>query len=219
MDAVGGERTGGNAKRVRLSPAERREQLITLGARMLRERALEDISVGEIAARAGISRGLLFHYFTSKQDFQLAIVRHANAELLARTMPDRSLSLPDMLRDAVDRYVRYVSDNRTSYLALLRGPASTRPELVTLVDATRYAIVDRILAEAPVSPDDPDRPRLRLAVRGWIAFAEETTLSWLREETITRDQLIGLLVESLPALARNPLLSAALHAGDQARYS
>ncbi|MCX4095999.1 TetR/AcrR family transcriptional regulator [Nocardia sp. alder85J] len=201
---------GAGAKRVRLSPAERREQLIALGVRMLREKALHDISVGDIAEQAGISRGLLFHYFPTLQEFQLAVVRHANAEMLARTTPDHTLALPDMLRDAVCRYIDYVSDNRTSYLALLRGPASADPELAALVDATRGAVADRVLAEAPIALDDTELPLLRLAVRGWIAFVEETTLSWLRTAAITRAQLIDLLVDALPALARNPELTAAL---------
>lgn len=115
---------GPGTKRVRLSPDERREQLVSLGVKMLRDRTLEDISIGEIARQAGISRGLLFHYFASKQDFQRAIVRRANEELLARTMPDRSLDLFSMLRDAVERYIDYVSENRISYQGLLRGPAS-----------------------------------------------------------------------------------------------
>ncbi|WP_433562842.1 TetR/AcrR family transcriptional regulator [Nocardia sp. CA-151230] len=203
-------RPDSRAKRVRLSPGERREQLITLGARMLRERALDDISIGEIAEQAGISRGLLFHYFPTKQDFHLAIIQHANAELLERTSPDPTLALFDMLRDSVERYIDYVTENRTSYLALLRGPASASPELVALVDATRMALVDRIIAEAPIPAEDPDRPRLGLAVRGWIAFVEETTLTWLREEPITRESLVDMLVASLPALALNADLAAAL---------
>ncbi|MFF0635343.1 TetR/AcrR family transcriptional regulator [Nocardia sp. NPDC004151] len=203
-------RPDSRAKRVRLSPGERREQLITLGARMLRERALEDISIGEIATRAGISRGLLFHYFPTKHDFHLAIVNHANAELLERTTPDPTLSLFDMLQDAIERYIAYVTENRTSYLALLRGPASASPELVALVNATRMALVNRILTEAPIQADDPDRPRLALAVRGWIAFVEETTLTWLREEPIPREALVDMLVTSLPALALNADLAAAL---------
>lgn len=179
---------------------------------MLGERAIEDISVSEIAAQAGISRGLLFHYFPTKQDFQLEVVRHANAELLARVMPDPALGLFDMLRDSVGRYIDYVSENRTSYLALLRGPTSSRPELVGLVEQTRRAIVDIVLTQVPLTEAERAQPRLVLAVRGWVAFTEETTLSWLREETVTRDELIELLVESLVALstAVNPVLAAAL---------
>ncbi|MGW1743955.1 TetR/AcrR family transcriptional regulator [Nocardia sp. NPDC001965] len=181
---------------------------------MLGERAIEDISVSEIAAQAGISRGLLFHYFPTKQDFQLEVVRHANAELLARVVPDPTLSLFDMLRDSVGRYIDYVSENRTSYLALLRGPTSSSPELVGMVEQTRRAIVDIILAQVPLSPEEREQPRLVLVVRGWVAFTEETTLSWLRGESISRDELIELLVESLLALstAVNPALAAALRA-------
>ncbi|WP_067688155.1 TetR/AcrR family transcriptional regulator [Nocardia jejuensis] len=200
-------------KRVRLSPEERREQLITLGTRMLRDRALEDVSIGEIAQQAGISRGLLFHYFPTKQDFHLAIVQHANAALLERTTPDRTLAPYEMLRDSIERYIDYVTDNRTSYLALLRGPASASPELTSMVNAHRQAQVERLLTEAPIPLDDTDLPRLTLALRGWIAFVEETTLTWLREEPIPREDLIDLLVGALAGLALNlsPALAAALH--------
>ncbi|WP_280437398.1 TetR/AcrR family transcriptional regulator [Nocardia carnea] len=203
---------GETAKRVRLSPDERRAQLITLGVKMLGERAIEDISVSEIAAQAGISRGLLFHYFPTKQDFQLAVVQQANAELLVRVVPDPSLGLAEMLRDSVSRYIDYVSENRTSYLALLRGPTSSDPALADMVSQTRRAIVDIILSEVPLSDQEREDPRLLLSVRGWVAFTEETTLSWLSAETIARDELIDLLVESLLALstAVNPALAAAL---------
>ncbi|MEU8898513.1 TetR/AcrR family transcriptional regulator [Nocardia sp. NPDC048505] len=205
-------KANGETRRVRLSPDERRLQLITLGVKMLGERSLEEISVSDIAERAGISRGLLFHYFPTMQDFQLAVVAHANIELLQRVRPDTSLEIFEMLRDSIDRYIDYVSENRQSYLALLRGPATASPELMQLVDQTRLTIVDMILSEMPILVEPGDRPRLVLAVRGWIAFVEEITLSWLRAETITREQLVDLLVESLMtlALALNPALAAAL---------
>lgn len=178
---------------------------------MLGERSLEDISVSDIAAQAGISRGLLFHYFPTKQDFQLEVAREANAELLTRVTPDLSLGLSEMLRDSVSRYVDYASESRTSYQALLRGPSGSNPELAAMVDQTRSAIVHIILAAAPVPTAERDQPRLLLTVRGWIAFAEETTLSWLREETITRAELVDLLMESLLALTNtvNPALADA----------
>lgn len=198
-------------KRVRLSPQERRTQLIELGLEMLGERSIDDISVGEIAEQAGISRGLLFHYFPSKQDFQLEVARHANADLLERVTPDPALGLPGMLRDSISRYVDYVSENRASYDALLRSPTGLSPELAALVDGSRDSIVRIILGAAPLPPEERDQPRLLLVVRGWIAFTEETTLSWLRAEMISRAELVDLLVESLLALATtvNPALAAA----------
>ncbi|MBF6210910.1 TetR/AcrR family transcriptional regulator [Nocardia puris] len=201
MSPVNRRSPGENGKRTRLTPEERREQLLALGVKMLGERSIEEISVSEIAAQAGISRGLLFHYFPTKQDFQREVVRHANAELLERVSPDRTLGIFDMLRDSIGRYVDYVSENSTSYLALLRGPTSVSPDLVPLVEQTRDAIIGIILAEAPVPIDPAAHPRLMLGMRGWIAFVEETTLTWLRAEPITRDELVELLVESLISLA------------------
>ena len=65
------------AKRTRLTPEARRAQLIELGVEMLATRTLDELSVEEIAQHAGISRGLLFHYFASKQEFHIEVARAA----------------------------------------------------------------------------------------------------------------------------------------------
>ncbi|MBL1076150.1 TetR/AcrR family transcriptional regulator [Nocardia sp. 2] len=205
-------RPDSGVKRVRLSPDERRKQLIELGVEMLRERDLEDISVNDIAAQAGISRGLLFHYFPSVQDFQVEILKRANSEFLETTAPDESLGIFDMLRDAIERYIDYVSQNGAAYHALLRGPASSRPETAELVASARQATADRILAQLNIPLDNPDLPGLALAVRGWIAFVEEVVLTWLRDKPVSREALVDMLVQSLPALglALSPALAALL---------
>lgn len=95
-------------KRVRLTPQARRSQLIELGVRMLATRTLEDLSVEEIAQQAGISRGLLFHYFASKQEFHLEVARVAAGELLDRTLPDRTKAPADALRGSLRAFIDYV---------------------------------------------------------------------------------------------------------------
>ncbi|GGK47112.1 TetR/AcrR family transcriptional regulator [Nocardia camponoti] len=200
----------GQAKRGRLRPEERRQQLITLGADMLAERSLEDISVEDIAKQAGISRGLLFHYFASLQDFHDAISKHVTGEFFAAVMPNRELSLFDMLRDSMERFVDYATTHAAAYRSVLRGPASITPDVANHVDETRAVIANLIVSELSLPADDPDLPRLTLAVRGWIAFVEETILTWMVEKPISRTQLVDLLVASLPALAMSPALLAAL---------
>ncbi|MFD4467579.1 TetR/AcrR family transcriptional regulator [Rhodococcus sp. NPDC058505] len=187
-------------KRTRMSPDERRAQLIDLGARMLAERPLEQVSVEDIADRAGVSRGLLFHYFASKHDFHLAIVRHAGADMLAHTEPDPALDPMAMLHGSVAAYVDYVSENRNTYVSLLRGSASGDPQMCDEFERTRAAMADRIVTQLPRLGIEPDA-RIALAVRGWIAFVEEAAISWLREQQISRDELIALLVTALPAVA------------------
>ncbi|QCQ90339.1 TetR/AcrR family transcriptional regulator [Rhodococcus sp. SGAir0479] len=199
-------------KRTRLSPAERRAQLIDLGVRMLAERSLEQISVEDIADQAGVSRGLLFHYFTSKHDFHVAIVRHTSAEMLARTAPDLELAPLEILRDVMASYVDYVSENRDTYVSLLRGTASGDPDMREVFEETRGEMARRVIDQLPTLGIDPDA-RTALSVRGWIAFVEEATITWLRSPDIPRDELIELLVTALPAVALGAGAAAALLGG------
>ncbi|CBH47549.1 TetR family transcriptional regulator [Rhodococcus hoagii] len=203
MDAV---------KRVRLSPEERRAQLIDLGVRMLADRPLEQISVEDIADQAGVSRGLLFHYFASKHDFHVAIVRHSSAEMLARTAPNLELPVIDMLRDVMAAYVDYVSENRDTYVSLLRGTASGDPAMREVFESTRAEMARRVVEQLPSLGIEPDA-RIALSVRGWIAFVEEATITWLRGPEIPRDELIELLVTALPAVALSAGAAEALLGG------
>ncbi|MGB3371283.1 MAG: TetR/AcrR family transcriptional regulator [Rhodococcus sp. (in: high G+C Gram-positive bacteria)] len=197
------------AKRTRMSPEERRAQLIELGTEMLADRPLEQVSVEDIADQAGVSRGLLFHYFSSKQDFHLAIVREASKTMLERTAPDMTLEPYETLRDSIANYVDYVTENRETFISLLRGSATGDPDMRQVFEQTRTTMADRTVANLYTLNVEAN-PTTELAVRGWIAFVEEATISWLRNPQISRDDLIELNVGALPALALAPSMIAGL---------
>ena len=58
---------------------------------MLSSESPDRVPVDEIAEAAGISRGLLFHYFPTKRDFYVAVAREAARQLLEVTEPDPTL--------------------------------------------------------------------------------------------------------------------------------
>ena len=72
--------------RTRLSKEERRSQLLDLGVRLLSTRSLDELSIDLLAEEAGISRGLLYHYFGNKHDFHEAVVRRAADDLIAQAV-------------------------------------------------------------------------------------------------------------------------------------
>jgi AcrR family transcriptional regulator len=187
------------SKRTRLSPQARRAQLIGLGVELLATRRLDELSVELIAATAGISRGLLFHYFSSKQEFHLEVARAAAAEMLRRTEPDPALPPLDALRAALDAFVDYVDENPDNYKSLVRGAASGDAEMRAIFDATRDAFAQRILAVLGRSGLELDQPA-QLAVHGYVAYAEECVIHWLGDRRIDREQLLGLLTKALPAV-------------------
>lgn len=200
-------------KRTRLSPQQRRAQLIELGTEMLADRPLEQISVEDIADQAGVSRGLLFHYFASKQDFHLEIVREASRSMIERTAPDPDLEPFEILRDSIANYVDYVSEKRDTFISLLRGTASGDPQMREVFEQTRTTMADRTIVQL-AQLDVDVTPTIDLAVRGWIAFVEEATITWLRNPQITRDELIDLNVNALPAVALAPGMISALLGAD-----
>lgn len=186
-------------RRSRLSPEARRAQLIELGVDMLATRRLDELSVDLIAATAGISRGLLFHYFASKQEFHLEVARAAAAEMIRRTEPDPSLAPLDALRGALSAFVDYVEENPDNYVSLVRGAMSGDQEMRAIFAATRATMAGRIIAVLAGERLELSE-RAQLAVHGWIAFVEECVVRWMAERAFDREQLLELLTKSLPAL-------------------
>src|SRR6266850_369397 len=130
------------ARAARLDPEERRERLIELGLKMLSLETPERVPVDEIAAAAGISRGLLFHYFPTKRDFYVAVARAAADQLLEVTKPDPELHHMERLHAGLAAYVDYVAANETLYIALVRGAAGSDKELQAISEATRARVAE-----------------------------------------------------------------------------
>src|SRR6476660_4715971 len=97
--------TTGTSPRIRLTPDERRAQLLDLGVRLLAHRSLDELSIDLLAEEAGISRGLLYHYFGSKQHFHEAVVRHAADDLIAQTTPPTDGEPMERLLASITAYV------------------------------------------------------------------------------------------------------------------
>ncbi len=195
-------------RRTRLSPEARRAQLIALGVQMLATQTLDELSVEAIAAEAGISRGLLFHYFSSKQNFYREVVRATAADLIARTAPDPALGPLDALRASLDAFVGYVEENPAGYKSLVRGAAGGDGEMLAIFDETRSALAQRTVEMAEAGGFELPATA-RIAAHGWIAFAEECVIRWLDHPEVDRDALLDLLGTALPLL----LVGAAAGAG------
>jgi AcrR family transcriptional regulator len=95
--------------RRRLSPDDRRNELLALGAEVFGQRPYDEVRIDEIAERAGVSRALMYHYFPDKRTFFAAVVRAEGERLFeaTNTPPDPGQSLFEQVREGVLAYVRY----------------------------------------------------------------------------------------------------------------
>lgn len=195
--------------RTRLSPEARREQLLDLGVRMLATRSLEELSIDALAEEAGISRGLLYHYFRTKADFHEAVVERAAADVVRLTAPSDDPDPLVRLLSSVRAYVEYVESNQAGYTSLVQRASGGNDRLREIYETTRAALTDRIFEAA--SPEDlaalglVDDAATRLMVRGWGALVEDVVLAWVRQPgPITKDELISLVTNALVGLLPRP---------------
>src|SRR6478736_1741175 len=187
--------------RTRLSPDQRRSQLLDLGVRLLATRSLDELSIDLLAEEAGISRGLLYHYFGNKHAFHEAVVRRAADDLIAQTAPPVDGEPLERLLISMGAYLDYVEANHEGYLSLVKGAAGGNDTLVLIYEEARSALTDRIFREDAHGEVIPDTAGSRLVVRGWSAMIEELVLTWVREPAgVTREELLMMMAASLPAL-------------------
>ena len=193
--------SGSRPPRNRLSPEERRSQLLDLGVRLLATRSLDELSIDLLAEEAGISRGLLYHYFGNKHAFHEAVVRRACDDLIAQTAPPPDGEPLERLLASMTAYVDYVVANYEGYLSLVKGAASGNDTLRRIYDEALTVLTDRVFTEDALGELLSDTPTTRLVVRGWASMSESLVLAWARDPAgVSRDQLDDLLARSLPAL-------------------
>jgi AcrR family transcriptional regulator len=196
-----GTGTGTGHGRSRLSPDQRRTQLLDLGVSLLSSRSLDDLTVDLLAEEAGISRGLLYHYFGNKHDFREAVVRRAVDDLVVQTAPPEGGDPLGRLLASLTAYVDYVEANFAGYSSIVRGAAGGNETLRELYEEARTALTDRIFTADAQGEVVPDTPAARLMVRAWAALVEDLALTWVPDPGgVTREQLVQAMAASLPAL-------------------
>jgi AcrR family transcriptional regulator len=175
----------------RLDVDERRRRLLETGARVFTERSYDEVSMSDLAREAGISKGLLYHYFPSKRDFFTATLAAAATELAAVTRPDPSLPPAAQLAGSLDAYLAWIEENADGYRRLLESAGS--PDVRSVIEDVRERTVERIVDGVSAGGG---KAVLRLGVRQWLWGMDGAILDWLDRADVDRTQLRDLLLAS-----------------------
>ncbi|BDH06186.1 TetR/AcrR family transcriptional regulator [Streptomyces seoulensis] len=196
MPANQGERV-----RRRLSTEERREQLLAVGARLFSESPYDDVWIERVAEIAGVSRGLLYHYFPTKRDFFAAVVERESERMLWMTAAVPGVPVREQLGAGLDAYLGYVETHAHGFRAFHRADAAGDQAVRRVYQRALAAQERQILAALAADPEFgiafEGSPQARLAVRGWLAFTTAVCLEWLREGEPDRDQVRELCARAL----------------------
>ena len=187
MSSSEGEVVSGSSRR-RLSTDQRRQELIDAAFQLLGDEPTAEFSMEEVAQRAGASRALLYHYFTSKQELIRAVVARESAALGAAL---ENADLPG----ALDAYLAYVDAHPHGYRLLHGGTLLADLEVKTTIEQTRAQIERSVAAHLRIT----NATALdQLAVRGWTGMVIAVCLEWAGSDQPSRDEVHTLLMQTLP---------------------
>ena len=127
----------------RLAPGQRREQILDAANALFAQRAYDAVSIEDIASSAGVTRGLVHHYFGGRKDVYIALLERLGAQREDQIRPPIGRSARARVADSVSRWLDWTESNHTIYLATM--------------DAARTSPIPTSGASSPSSCSAPSR--------------------------------------------------------------
>ena len=183
--------------RRRLPPDDRRQALINSALKLFNTYPYDEVSVDDIAAEAGMSRPLVYHYYGGKAGVFISALQQTGDDVVA-AVAKAGMDDPDnWLTAGLSAFFDHIQANPIGLTALYRHGSLTGREKRQVLDE----IGDRVLRLVMTMLDPPgDSPVLQSVVRGWIAMVETMARGWVRQGEPTRKELEALLPELLRAV-------------------
>jgi AcrR family transcriptional regulator len=183
--------------RRRLTPEQRRDELMDVGATVFSKCSYEDVVMEDVARRANASRALMYHYFPTKAEFFAAIWKRAHDRLLAEVSFDGAQSVRDGVAVALAAHLSFYQGHVPLVSIANRSSIAADPVLrMPIADGMR-SLCDRILDASGVTGHA--REVASAALAGWVAFVREVTVEWLLDQRISRHDVVQLCMAVLDA--------------------
>jgi len=156
-----------------------------------------EFSLEEVAARADVSRGLLYHYFPrGRPDIALAAVARAGQVLTSDWVVDESIPLDERLAANFRRIAEHALAPTDAWRIYRRARAADSPELSELTEHVGERVISSVSLNHLGTRTPP--PLVHLALTAFVAFAE-TALDEARERNAPAGAVTQVLSESLVA--------------------
>ena len=156
----------------------------------------------DIAARAGVSRATLYHYYPNKRDLYVAMFKRASDRFLARVIPDPQLTLAEQLATALEAHIQSFVDHPFEAITINRGALSDDPAIQAIVaeelNVVGQRLVDELVAEGCL------RDATEIAVEGWLAFVRAVCVKWIQSQDISRADLTEMCLRAFDCALATP---------------
>ncbi len=188
----------------RLEPDARRQQILSCAVRQFGARPYAEVSTTSIAAEAGVARGLVHHYFGTKKELYLEVLRRLLTvpEAAVTQLPDAAL--PVRVDASVTWFLETVERHSRPWLAALdAGSVAHDPEVAQVVSQADEVAADRVLAAVGLQAKARRHEEVRAMVRAYGALAKAAAREWLERGSLAREDVHLLLTTALLSLVES----------------
>jgi AcrR family transcriptional regulator len=199
-----------------MSAAQRREQLITIGRSIFAERGFDATSIEEVAARAKVSKPIVYEHFGGKEGLYAVVVDREVRSLLDRITTALTAGHPrELLEQAALALLDYIEGETDGFRVLVReSPAmSATGNFSSVLNDVAHQVEHILGAEFKARGFDPKLAELySQALVGMVAL---TGMWWLEARRPRREavaaHLVNLAWNGLSNLEPKPGLTTPRH--------
>jgi AcrR family transcriptional regulator len=179
----------------RLPPAERREQLIDSALSIAAQEGYENLAFEKVANRAGVTRNLVYHYFSGgRQELLEAAVHRAGEQLSSGWVTDPDVPLYERLATNLNRLLDHAAEPTDAWQLYRQGRGIVDPDLLAIARIYRERIIDTVALNQLGTTDPP--LIIRIALDGILAYVE-TVIESAVERELPREQVLELVSGTL----------------------
>ena len=196
-----------------IAQEEKRRLILAAAVRVFARDGFHTSRVGDIAEEAGVAHGLLYHYFSSKDEVLLTVFSENWSDLLVRFEAVEASDEPadEKLRGLVKILLRTWRNDPALVTVMVREVGRS-PHLATQVDdiGRAFAVIQRVVEQGQA--DGVFRPDIDPLLASWVIYGglEEILTGWVMgrlpdgdEEVARAERTIVDLV--CGGLARTPV--------------
>lgn len=186
-----------SSPRRRLDPEERAVLIVDAAAELFRQRPYEQVSIDDIAEQAGVTRGLIGHYFDKKRNLYVEVVRSMiRAQKFPIADADDGASLEEQLSRGVKEWLDWIEEFPDLYLDVLAAGGIGDSEIRQISEKSREVGAKEILEMSGIKARGKKRQRLMGEARLITGQAETLVMQWLEYKRFTKDEVHERIVRT-----------------------
>ena len=165
-----------------IAQEERRRQILDAAVRVFARSGYHRSRVGDIAEEAGVAHGLLYHYFSSKEEVLQTVFRENWGELIERFRSVEATNEPAQEKLAgIAKILLRTWRNDPDLVTVMVREVARSQQLQGQVEDVReaFAIVERVIQEGQAA--GAFRPDLDARFASWVVYGglEEVLTGWV----------------------------------------